>query len=216
MDDIYLKATNISHSYDTRLFLNVDLSLKAKQKISIIGESGCGKSTLLHILSTFLKPISGTIKLFNQDIYKLNKKDMNSIRRYNISPIFQQHYLFRGFSAWENLVISSKISNIKIDKNMISLFGLNHCIHKQIGDLSGGEQQRLSILRSLVKKPKIIFADEPTGNLDTKTRDIISSIISEFIDEYKSSMIMVTHDRELARRNDVIYELENNQLTQKQ
>ena len=216
MDDIYLKANNVSHSYDTELFVNVDLSLKAKQKISIIGESGCGKSTLLHILSTFLQPTTGSIQLFNQNIYNINKKNINNIRRYHISPIFQQHYLFRGFSAWENLLISSKISNIEVDENMISLFNLKHCIHKQIGDLSGGEQQRLSILRSLVKKPKIIFADEPTGNLDVKTRDIISSIISDFIEEYKSSMIMVTHDRELASRNDIVYELENNHLILKQ
>ncbi len=215
MNEIYLKASNVSHSYDTLLFLDVELSLQAKQKISIIGESGCGKSTLLHILSTFLKPTVGNIEIFNQDIYKLNKKKINKIRRHSISLIFQQHYLFRGFSAWENLVVSSKISNIEIDENMISLFNLKHCIHKQTGDLSGGEQQRLSILRSLIKKPKIIFADEPTGNLDVKTRDVISSILDDFINEYNSSMIMVTHDRELAKRNDIIFELEDNKLIQR-
>ena len=215
MNETYLKVSNVSHSYDTLLFLDVELSLKSKQKISIIGESGCGKSTLLHILSTFLKPTQGNVELFNQNIYKINTKEINKIRRYYISSIFQQHYLFRGFSAWENLLVSSKISNTEIDKDMISLFNLKHCINKQIGDLSGGEQQRLSILRSLIKKPKIIFADEPTGNLDIKTRDIISSIIVDFINEYNSSMIMVTHDRELSKRNDIVFELENNKLIQK-
>lgn len=215
MSECYLRASNVSHSYDTLLFSDVNISLKAKEKISIIGESGCGKSTLLHILSTFLHPTSGIIELFEQDIYKLNKQSINKIRRHNISPIFQQHYLFRGFSAWDNLLVSSKISNIEIDEEMISLFNLKHCIHKQIGDLSGGEQQRLSILRSLIKKPKIIFADEPTGNLDTKTRDIVNSLIFEFINEYNSSMIMVTHDKELARRNDTVFELENNKLIQR-
>ena len=146
MNEYYLKANNVSHSYDTLLFLDVNLSLKAKETISIIGESGCGKSTLLHILSTFLQPSKGSIELFSQNIYKLNKQDINKLRRHNISPIFQQHYLFRGFTAWENLMVSSKISNIQIDEDMICLFNLKHCIHKQIGDLSGGEQQRLSVL----------------------------------------------------------------------
>ena len=212
MQEIYLKTSNLSHSYDRLLFLDINLVLCAKSSISIIGESGCGKSTLLHNLSTFLKPTNGIVELFSQDIYKLKTKALNNIRRHDISPIFQQHYLFRGFSLLENLTVSSIISNMDIDKNMLELFSLNKLLDKNIGDISGGEQQRLSILRALIKKPKIIFADEPTGNLDVKTRDIVMNSIFNYIEDYNSSMIMVTHDKELAFMSDEVYEIQDKSL----
>ena len=208
----YLKASNLSHSYDRLLFSNIDLTLQSQSSISIIGESGCGKSTLLHILSTFLKPASGQVELFSKDINKENSKSVNNIRRYKIASIFQQHYLFRGFSVQENLNVSSVISDVSIDDNMIKLFNMSHLLDKNVGDLSGGEQQRLSILRALVKKPKIIFADEPTGNLDIKTRDVVMGTIFDYINEYNSSMVLVTHDKELAYKSDITYEIKDTKI----
>jgi len=196
------------------LFKNIDFRIEERSIISVIGESGCGKSTLLYILSTFLKPTSGIVNIFDEDIYSISSSNRNKIRLHKVASIFQQHYLFRGFSVKENLEVSSKIANIPIDKKMISIFGLDKLMNLKTADLSGGEQQRLSILRALIKKPKIIFADEPTGNLDTKTRDNVMDGIFNYIEEYNSSIVLVTHDRELAYKSKQVYEIRDNELSQ--
>ncbi len=207
-----IKAYNLSHSFDYELFNNISLSVKPKEKVSIIGVSGSGKSTLLHILSTFLKPNSGEVYLFNKNIYEIKEKELIEIRKNKIGIIFQFHYLFNGFSAYDNLKVASLLAETKIDENLLKRLKIEDVINQNIQTLSGGQQQRVSIARVLTKKPKIIFADEPTGNLDRNTAFEVMGILEEYCNENNASLVMVTHDEELAKKCDTIYKLENKQL----
>ncbi len=203
-----LKATNISHSFDYPLFNNINLEIFQKESIAIVGVSGSGKSTLMHILSTLLKPNSGKVFLFGKDIYN-QKKDILKIRRESIGIIFQSHYLFKGFSAIENLEVAAMLAKKEIDNSIIESFGIKRVINKKVTSLSGGEQQRVSIARVLMKKPKILFADEPTGNLDRKTANDVMDRVFEYIEQQKAALFLVTHDENLAKRCNRMYKLEN-------
>jgi len=207
-----IKAYNLSHKFDYELFNNISLSVKPQEKVSIIGVSGSGKSTLLHILSTFLKPDSGEVYLFDKNIYSIKEKELIEIRKKEIGIIFQFHYLFNGFSAYDNLEVAALLAETKIDKNLLNRLKIEEVINQNIQTLSGGQQQRVSIARVLTKKPKIIFADEPTGNLDRETAFEVMDILEEYCQENNACLVMVTHDEELAKKCDTIYKLENKQL----
>ncbi|MFA7022758.1 ABC transporter ATP-binding protein, partial [Aliarcobacter sp.] len=178
---LLLKASNIEHNFDYPLFKNINLDIKEKESIAIIGSSGSGKSTLLNILSSLLKPTSGTVVFKNKDIYSLKQDKLLKIRREDFGIVFQAHYLFRGFSAIENLQIATLLSKEKIDNRLLEQLDIAHVLNQGVGELSGGQQQRLSIARILMKKPNIIFADEPTGNLDKKTANIVMNTLFEYI-----------------------------------
>jgi putative ABC transport system ATP-binding protein len=211
-----LNLNNISYGFEqTILFEDICLNIPIKTKIAIVGESGCGKSTLLHIMASFLPPISGNVSLLDNDnLYLLKEKDLINLRRYDISIIFQQHYLFKGFLLNENLQLASIISDEDIDTNLLKRFGLENKQNLHISALSGGEQQRASILRALIKKPRIIFADEPTGNLDNKNSNIVIDVFFEYLNTTDSSLVMVTHNMNIADRCDSIYEIKNKKLHQ--
>ncbi len=195
-----IEAKNISHSFDYPLFNDINLSLDESETMSITGISGSGKSTLMHICSTMLKPNSGEIRLFGEDIYSLSQKKLIKIRRDMVGIIFQAHYLFRGLSAYENLELSTILTGNKISEELIEKFKIKKTMKQKIGELSGGQQQRVSIARVLTKKPKIIFADEPTGNLDEKTADEVMKILFEYVKEVRGVLFLVTHEKELASR----------------
>jgi len=195
-----LEAKDISHSFDYPLFKNINFSLSQEDSMSITGISGSGKSTLMHICSTLLKPNSGSMELFGKDIYKLQDKKLVQIKRNEIGIIFQMHYLFRGFSAYENIELSTLMTGLNIDDELIERLNIQNVINQKIGELSGGQQQRVSIARVLSKKPKIIFADEPTGNLDPTTADEVMNILFEYIKKTKGALLLVTHDVNLANK----------------
>lgn len=205
---LLLEAKNLSHKFDYELFKNINLSLQKQESIAIIGTSGSGKSTLLNILSSLLKPTSGNVVFQRKDIYSLSQNDLLKIRRDDFGIIFQAHYLFRGFSANENLEIAEFLSGEKIDKNLLKELNIEHVINQGVGELSGGQQQRLSIARILMKKPKIIFADEPTGNLDKDTANIVMNTLFNYIKENDAGLILVTHEEDLAFRCDKVFKLE--------
>ena len=207
-----LKATSISHQFDYPLLENIDFSLQENEIKAILGVSGSGKSTLLHILSSFLKPNQGSVKYNNKDIYQISQKELTNLRKNFIGLIFQQHYLFRGFSAYENLQISSILCNQDYNNEILQKLKIDHVIHQPISELSGGQQQRVSIARVLFKKPKIIFADEPTGNLDKKTAIDVMSVLLEYIKEVNGAMLLVTHDEEIANMCNQKYYLKNGRL----
>jgi putative ABC transport system ATP-binding protein len=210
-----LKAINLSQKFDTTLFENISIELNPKDKVAIIGSSGSGKSTILNILSSFLKPDSGEVKVFDKDLYTLSEKELIELRRKDLGIIFQAHYLFKGFSAKENLEISQILSNQPIDEELLETFKIDKVIDHQIGELSGGEQQRLSIARVLTKKPKIIFADEPTGNLDKNTSDDVMNEMFRYVETHNAALLLVTHDLDLANRCDRVYELKDYKLIEK-
>jgi len=201
-----LELKDIKHSFEYPLFENINLTLEEKQSIAITGVSGSGKSTLLHISSTFLKPDHGSVKLLNTDIYK-NQKQMLKIRRENIAIIFQSHYLFNGLSGLENLKISSLISKKKIDFKLLEALKIDKLINKNVTELSGGQKQRFSIARALVKQPKIIFADEPTGNLDIDTANSVMDYLFQYIEKNNAVLFLVTHDQNIAKKCSSTYQV---------
>ncbi|WP_417333369.1 ATP-binding cassette domain-containing protein [Halarcobacter sp.] len=207
-----LDAKNISHEFDYKLFENITFSIQPKESISIIGMSGSGKSTLLNILSSLLIPKSGEIIYNNKNLYGLKKKELLNIRREDFGIIFQAHYLFRGFSASDNLKIATLLSGNDVDQELLKKLNIEFVLNQSVGELSGGQQQRLSIARVLTKKPKIIFADEPTGNLDKDTAQVVMDTLFNYIKDNDAALVLVTHENDLAEQCDKVYKLENLQL----
>jgi len=212
MSNFLLEATNISHAFDTLLFSNVNFSLKSKQSAAIVGRSGCGKSTLLHIFSTFMKPDVGNVTLLGKDLYSLKDADIEALRRYDIGIIFQFHYLFKGMSALENIEVASMLSGEYIDDEILEKLEIKELMGQKIGELSGGQQQRVSIARVLSKKPRIIFADEPTGNLDKETAELVMDVLLDYVAKSDAGLILVTHDESMATQCDAMYRLEDKGL----
>ncbi len=206
-----LQAQNLSHTFDYPLFNDVSFDLHAKRSLAIVGVSGCGKSTLLHICSSLLKPEHGEVIYKEKSLYE--QKNLLDIRRKDFGIIFQSHYLFKGFSARENIELANILSKTHFDEGLLKKLGIEHVLSQNIGELSGGQQQRISIARVLSKKPRIIFADEPTGNLDGKTARDVMDVLFDYVAKQNASLMLVTHDRELASRCDEMYELKAQRLT---
>lgn len=207
-----ISAKNLSHSFDYELFSDVSLELESGESIAIVGMSGSGKSTLLHLLSTLLTPDSGEIHLFGKNVHAMKKKELSLMKRNDLGLVFQSHYLFKGFSAYENLEIAEILSQKPIDETLLERLDIKHCIEQKVTELSGGQQQRVSIARVLTKQPRLIFADEPTGNLDTKTAHEVMELFFEYIKNKDAGMVLVTHDETLAHLCDKVYRLEDKQL----
>ncbi|RKU90531.1 ABC transporter ATP-binding protein [Helicobacter pylori] len=208
-----IKAINISHAFEKPLYNGVNLHIKPKESLAILGVSGSGKSTLLSHLATMLKPDSGTISLLeHQDIYALNSKKLLELRRLKVGIVFQSHYLFKGFSALENLQVASILAKQEINHSLLEQLGIAHTLKQGVGELSGGQQQRLSIARVLSKKPKIIIADEPTGNLDTTSANQVISMLQNYITENEGVLVLATHDEHLAFTCSQVYRLEKEVL----
>ena len=204
-----LVAKNLSFAYDRPILENVSLELGAGETLSIMGVSGRGKSTLLHILSGFQKPQSGEVMILGNDIYRLAADKLLALRRNDIGIIFQSHYLFSGFNAQENLEVAALLSCEKIDHELLSVFGILEILPQNIGTLSGGQQQRLSIARILTKRPKVIFADEPTGNLDRETAFSVMELLFDYAKLTQSLLVFATQDPILAKKAMYAYRLEN-------
>ena len=207
-----LKGVNLTHAYDYTLFENINLSIHEKESIAVLGVSGCGNSTLLHILCTLLKPNSGEVYFNEKEIYSLKDDEKIKIRRNDFGIIFQSHYLFKGFSAYENIELAAKLTKQEIDEKILQKLKIESVAKQSVGDLSGGQQQRISIARVLSKKPKIIFADEPTGNLDKETANDVMSVIFDYIQEVSGALVLVTHDENLAKKCSTVYRLNEKKL----
>lgn len=209
MSQALLEATEISHSFDTLLFTNVNFSLLPHQSTAIIGRSGSGKSTLLHIFSTFINPDEGSVKLFGKELSAQSDASIEALRRYDIGIIFQFHYLFKGMSAMDNIEVATMLSGEKIEEALLEKLEIKELMGQRIGDLSGGQQQRVSIARVLSKKPRIIFADEPTGNLDKETAKLVMDVLLDYVKENESGLLLVTHDEEMAELCDRVFKLQD-------
>lgn len=213
---LLLDAQNLSYSYDYPLFENVSLQLREAQSIAVIGISGSGKSTLLHILSTLLTPRSGSVRMFDRDVYGIDNKERLAIRRKEIGIVFQFHYLFKGMSARENIEVATLLGRRDMDEGLLRTLDIEEVIDHRAADLSGGQQQRVSIARVLAKKPRLLFADEPTGNLDDATADLVMNTMFSHFKEVRGALFMVTHDESLAHRCDQVYRLHKHRLVRLQ
>lgn len=209
-----LNATSLSHAFDYPLFENISLTLQAGESIAIVGVSGSGKSTLLHILSSLLRPNSGKVELFGNNIYSMSDSALVQLRRNDLGLIYQSHYLFKGFSAYENLEVAAILARQAIDYHLLERLGIDKVIRQKVTELSGGQQQRVSIARVLSKNPRLIFADEPTGNLDHATALEVMDIFEDYLAQKSAGMVLVTHDESLAERCNHIYRMQNGMLKQ--
>ena len=192
---------------------NLSISFEEKTSFAILGRSGVGKSTLLHILGTLDKPTSGKLLYDNNDITKLNDKDLSRFRSQNIGFIFQFHNLLSDFTALENVAMPLIIAKENEDdaykkaKEILKMVGLEKRISHIPSKLSGGEQQRVAIARALINNPSIVLGDEPTGSLDVSTSKYIWDMILELNKEMQNTFILVTHNKDLAFQLNKVYEM---------
>ncbi|MBU2921244.1 ABC transporter ATP-binding protein [Winogradskyella psychrotolerans] len=212
MSNIVISAKQIKKAYkDLQVLKGVDLTILESEIISIVGASGAGKTTLLQILGTLDKPdyTSETeLIINNQSIKSLNDKALAKFRNKNIGFIFQFHQLLPEFSALENICIPAFINNTpKAEaenraKELLDYLGLSERIHHKPNSMSGGEQQRVAVARALINRPNIIFADEPSGNLDSESADQLHNLFFKLRDEFNQTFVIVTHNQELAEMAD--------------
>ena len=207
--DVLLKLKNVNLKYQTgndtiKVLKNVNLETKKNQSISIVGESGSGKTSLIMLAGGLEKVTSGKIFFEDQEISKMSEDEVSKIRRKNIGIVFQSFYLIPNYTAVENVALTLELNNLKNSneraKELLDRFGLKNRFNNLPSQLSGGEQQRVAIARAIAMKPKLILADEPTGNLDSENSQMIADILFKYIKEEKSSLIVVTHDPKLANK----------------
>ncbi len=198
---------------------NVDLQIPKGQFASIMGSSGSGKSTLLYVLSTLDTQYKGHLFLDGEDLSLKSKNDLAEIRNEKIGFVFQFHYLLPEFTVLENVMLPAlklaKLEQKQIEENAMSklrMLGLEDQALKRANKLSGGQQQRAAIARALINEPKIIFGDEPTGNLDSKNADIVFEILKELKEKYQQTILIVTHDNNFANKTDRIIRLHDGEV----
>jgi len=213
MSQPLLQATNLSHSFDYPLYDNVSLQIRAGESVAVMGRSGSGKSTLLHTLAGLIEPKEGRVELLGKDLYRLSESERDRLRRIETGIVFQQHYLFKGMSGWENVRIAAMLAGEEIDRSILERLGILEVMGQKVSELSGGQQQRVSLARVLAKRPRIIFADEPTGNLDRENADSVMEILLEYVGTHRAALFLVTHDGGVAQRCDTIYRLESGRLS---
>ena len=204
-----IQANNIHKSYDKlHVLKGVNLEVQNAEIVSIIGKSGSGKSTLLHILGTLDQSDKGSVIIDGADISKFDAKEIAKFRNSKIGFIFQFHHLLPEFTALENVLIPAMIANdsskAKEDraKELLDYLGLSERINHKPSQLSGGEQQRVAVARALINEPSVVFADEPTGNLDSESSAELHELLQNLRDEYKQTFVIVTHSKELSEISD--------------
>ena len=216
-----INAQNIHKSFEgLEVLKGVSLSINKGEIVSIIGASGAGKSTLLQILGTLTKSDKGSVEINNQNIQNFKSKDLSKFRNQEIGFIFQEHQLLPEFSALENVYLpywikigSKKDAEIRA-KDILNELGLANRLYHKPSDLSGGEQQRVAVARALINKPSVIFADEPSGNLDSTNAKKLHELFFELRDRHNQTFVIVTHNRELAKMSDRMLEMKDGLIIQ--
>ena len=206
-----IKAVHLTHYYNKDLALeNVNLQINKGEFICLVGESGSGKSTLLSLLSTLLKQTSGRL-FFEGKNYK-DIEDIDSFRRTNIGFIFQFHYLINYLTVKENIKLAKEKATHEEIYNLLKILKIENLIDKYPNEISGGQKQRVAIARALINRPKVIIADEPTGNLDSKNSLNVFEIFKK-LSESGTTIIVATHDKDLAKFANKIYEVKDGKIS---
>ncbi len=212
---------NVSLSYGSKndtveVLKSINFSVSSEEIVSIIGPSGSGKTSIIMLASGLETATEGSIKINNQEIVGLKENKLSEVRRENIGIVFQSFYLIPNLTAIENVLLSleanQKYNQEDQAKALLSEFGLSHRLEHLPSELSGGEQQRVAIARALINKPKIILADEPTGNLDSTNSQSMMDLLFDYTKKSKTSLVMVTHDNSIAQRCDRIIEIKDGQI----
>ncbi len=224
MNDTILKADNLYKSFQNsseqkvQVMKNVSLEVERNKITIIVGASGAGKSTLLHVLSGLDRPDSGKVLIDEVDLFNQKNEDIARFRNNEIGFVFQFHQLLPEFTAVENVAIPLLINGTKLKvaekkaMELLSSLGLQERFNNKPAELSGGEQQRVAVARALINNPSIIFADEPTGNLDSQNSNTMHKLFKELNDNLKTTFLIVTHNKELAQLADVLYEMKDGLL----
>ena len=222
-NDYILRINNLEKTYKSEsetLTILKDLSMNVERgsKCVIVGQSGSGKSTLLNIIGGLDKATSGEVLIDDYNITALNEKELTRLRQSLYGFIFQFHYLLKDFTALENVYLplymkgESKKNAIEKAKHLLNEVGLSERFNHIPSQLSGGERQRVAVARCLINEPDLILADEPTGNLDPANAELIGNILFDIVDKYKKTLILVTHDMNLAKQGDVKFLINSGKL----
>ena len=194
----------------------VDLSVEQGEFVAIVGTSGSGKSTLLHMLGGLDRPTSGTVTVDGKDIFALKDEALTIFRRRKVGFVFQSYNLVPVLSVWENIVLPIQLDGARVDEayvqEVVAALGLEKKLRSLPGQLSGGQQQRVAIARALATKPAILLADEPTGNLDSKTSQDVLSLMKVTGQKFAQTMVMITHNEEIAQMADRIVRIEDGRI----
>ena len=197
----------------------VDLSVENGEFVAIVGTSGSGKSTLLHMLGGLDRPTSGAVLVDGKDIFSLKDEELTIFRRRKIGFVFQSYNLVPVLSVYENIVLPIQLDGGKVDQSyvnqVIEALGLEQKLQNLPSQLSGGQQQRVAIARALATKPAIILADEPTGNLDSKTSQDVLSLMKVTGQKFAQTMVMITHNEEIAQMADRIVRIEDGRIVKR-
>ena len=214
-----LTASNIHKSYGSlEILKGVNLEVHKGEIVSIVGKSGAGKSTLLHILGTLDSPDSGSVSISGTDTNKMSARQLAAFRNQHIGFVFQFHHLLPEFTALENVCIPGLIgkkneSDVrKRAAELLDYLGLRDRLTHKPAELSGGEQQRVAVARALINNPSVIFADEPTGNLDSQSSGDLHNLLRQLRQEYNQTFVIVTHNKELAELSDRCLEMKDGLL----
>ena len=194
----------------------MNIQIQQGEFVAIVGKSGSGKSTLLHMLGGLDTPTSGSVILYDKDLYSMKEDQLTVFRRRKLGFVFQAFNLVSSINVWENIVLPLGLDGRKVDEayvnDIIATLGIENRIYNLPNQLSGGQQQRVAIARALVNRPEIIFADEPTGNLDSKTSDEVIALLKMTAEKYGQTIVMITHDDEIAQVADRILVIEDGQV----
>ena len=216
-----IQFNNVSLSYgeipdEVEVLKSISFAIDSAEVVSIVGPSGSGKTSIIMLASGLENATKGSIKINGEEIVGLKEKELSEVRRKNIGIVFQSFYLIPNLTAVENVLLSleanQQYSKEKDAEELLGEFGLSHRMHHLPSELSGGEQQRVAIARALINKPKIILADEPTGNLDSVNSESMIDLLFEYTKKSLTSLVMVTHDNSIAKRCDRIIEIRDGQI----
>lgn len=219
--DRILRTQNLCKYYgngenEVKAVQDANIDIQKGEFVAIVGKSGSGKSTLLHMLGGLDTPTSGTVFIRGKDIFSYKEDELAVFRRRKIGFIFQSFNLVSSINVWENIVLPVGLDGRKADEkfvmDIVRTLGLEKKIHNLPNTLSGGQQQRVAIARALASKPDILFADEPTGNLDSRTSDEVIGLLKMSVEKYGQTLVMITHDEDIAQIADRILMIEDGKV----
>ena len=218
-----LQTTNLKKIYGTKPNITkaldgVTLSIEQGEFVAIVGTSGSGKSTLLNMMGGLDVPTSGSVKVKDNELAELNDEQLTIFRRRNIGFIFQNYNLVPVLNVYENIVLPVELDGDTVDKKfmveVVRLLALENKLNNMPNNLSGGQQQRVAIARALIAKPAIVLADEPTGNLDSRTSSDVLGLLKETSSQFRQTLVMITHNNEIAQLADRIIRIEDGKIVQ--